>query len=296
MKFSRTALARAALFLCAIVWGSAYIILKESYAELTPAFALAARFTAASALMLVIASGRLKRLDRGLLKRGITVGLFVFLGFVFCCESLVYTSASKSSFLCATSCIFTPFFVWLISRKRPEACHIIGALLCITGIGIISLNADLTVGLGDLLALLCGISYGVEIALLGEKCGEDDPVLQCTVQLCTTAILAWIYHFIRDGELMPLHVSAGAWLSVLYLAVFSTVVAFLCQNWGQKILNASSSSLIMALESVFGVLLAVLIGGEILTLRLLVGFAVVFASVVISETGLTFLRSKRRDG
>ena len=50
--------------------------------------------------------------------------------------------------------------------------------------------------------------------------------------------------------------------ALLYLGVGATVFTYLCQNWGQKTVNATTTSLIVALEPIFATLFGVWIGNE----------------------------------
>ena len=81
---------------------------------------------------------------------------------------------------------------------------------------------------------------------------------------------------------------------VLYLALACTALSLLLQNVGQKYTNPSSASLILSLESVFGVLFGVFFFHEILNLRLITGFVLIFVAIVISETELSFLKGKKK--
>ena len=70
---------------------------------------------------------------------------------------------------------------------------------------------------------------------------------------------------------------------LLYLAVFSTTVAYLLQNSGQKYLSASTSAILLSMESVFGALFSVIFLKDVLTGKMLAGCALMFAAVLLSE-------------
>ena len=72
-------------------------------------------------------------------------------------------------------------------------------------------------------------------------------------------------------------------VGLLYLAVFSTTVAYLLQNSGQKYLSASTSAILLSMESVFGTLFSVIFLKDVLTGKMLVGCALMFAAVLLSE-------------
>ena len=76
------------------------------------------------------------------------------------------------------------------------------------------------------------------------------------------------------------------------LSVMATTVALLFQNVGQAWSDPSSASVILSLESVFGVLFSVLFYGDPVTPRLMAGFALIFVAVICSESKFSFLRPK----
>ena len=65
------------------------------------------------------------------------------------------------------------------------------------------------------------------------------------------------------------------------------------QNIGQKYTNPSAAAIILSLESVFGVLFSVLFSYETLTPKLIFGFVLIFAAVLLSETKLSFIKKKK---
>ena len=98
------------------------------------------------------------------------------------------------------------------------------------------------------------------------------------------ALFAWIATFALEGVHMTWDRRALG--GVLYLALFCTMLALLLQNVGQKYASPASASILMSTESVFGILFSVLFAGEVVTPRLAVGFALIFAAVLVSEVQL----------
>ena len=89
---------------------------------------------------------------------------------------------------------------------------------------------------------------------------------------------------------MPAALPQGAWGELIYLAVFATTLALLMQNVGQSVTPAAPAAILLSLESVFGVLFSVVCYGEAVTLRLAMGFLLIFLAEVASETHFSFLR------
>ena len=73
------------------------------------------------------------------------------------------------------------------------------------------------------------------------------------------------------------------WFQMGYLVLLASCVCILCQNVGQAHVPPAQASLLMSLESVFGVAFSVLLYGDPLTLQLALGFAMVFGAVLLSE-------------
>jgi len=145
-----------------------------------------------------------------------------------------------------------------------------------------------------LLTLASGVFWALHIICVGKFTQEGDPILYTIVQFGTAAICALTLGLLT--ETIPTVISTADLFSLGYLAVFATTIALLLQNLGQARTTPAAASIILSLEAVFGVLFSVLAGGEELTLKLMLGFSVIFVSVIISETKLSFLRKRKTLG
>jgi drug/metabolite transporter (DMT)-like permease len=86
-----------------------------------------------------------------------------------------------------------------------------------------------------------------------------------------------------DGLSLP--PDAGVWGAVLLTAVLATAAAFVIQTWAQSILAPTRVAVIMTMEPVFAGLFGVLLGGDELTVRLLVGGGLVLTAMYLVELG-----------
>ena len=102
------------------------------------------------------------------------------------------------------------------------------------------------------------------------------------LQFAYCALYAGITALILRPQ-MNLVASSSLWVALAYLAVACTAVALLLQNLGQKYTHPSSASLILSLESVFGVIFSVIFYDEKLTFRIITGFVLIFIAILISE-------------
>ena len=110
------------------------------------------------------------------------------------------------------------------------------------------------------------------------------------VQKAFAGLYAWIGGALTESFPAQALTKPEVLLPLAYLAVMATTVALLFQNVGQVWSDPASASVILSLESVFGVLCSVLFAGDQVSGRMLAGFALIFVAVVCSETKFSFLR------
>lgn len=285
-------LAKTALIGATLIWGSSFVIMKNIIVNIPVYYLLAIRFSAATILLSLLFIKRLKDINTDYLIKGSVMGLFLFCAFVSQTFGLMWTTPGKNAFLTTVYCIFVPFLYWLCSRTRPDRYNISASLICVIGIGFVSLKQDFSIGLGEGLTLVCGLFYALHIVAVARFSQGRDIFLLTIVQFATAAFLGWICGIIF--EVFPGEISISSALSLAYLCIIVTTVALLLQNIGQKYTEASSASIILSLESVFGVMFSIIFYKEILTLRVCVGFALIFAAVIISETKLAFIRRSKQ--
>lgn len=281
---------RLALLTAALIWGSSFIIMKDTLDNIPVYQLLAIRFTLASLLLGVLFRKRLMRAGRQIISHGAVCGVLLLFAYASQTYGLMTTSPGTNAFLTAVYCVLVPFMAWGLMRKRPTPYNWVAAVMCIGGIGLISLSGDLTIGRGECLTLLSGLLYALHIMALSRYGERDDPIALTIVQFIVTAALAWVFTLLVEPgtAFPPLHV----WPSLLYLTVLATCVTLVCQSVGQSLTPPSQSAILLSLESVFAVFFSLLMGREALTFQLGCGFALVFASVIVSETQLSFLRRK----
>ena len=98
---------------------------------------------------------------------------------------------------------------------------------------------------------------------------------------------------IRDS--FPRELGWPAVGGILYVTVFSTMVALSLQTIGQKYTSASHASILMSTEALFGTLFGILILGERFTAQTALGCGLIFLAVLTSETEWSFFRRKPSD-
>lgn len=285
-------LAKPMLFAAAIIWGTSFFIMKNTL-DVMPVFSLlAVRFTAGAALLSVVCWNKWKSFTADYLWRGAVIGAFLFLAYTIQTFGLERTTPSKNAFLTAVYCVMVPFLYWAVMQRRPDRWNILAAVLCVTGVGLVSLNGDLSVNLGDVLTLVAAGFYAAHIVAVEKTAQGKDIYLLTVFQFAFAALYSWVGTALWEQFPVQAIQDPAVFLPLGYLCVMATTVALLFQNVGQIWSDPASASIILSLESVFGVFFSVLCYGDKVTLPMGLGFVCIFVAVVCSETKFSFLRTK----
>lgn len=287
-------LAKPMLFAAALIWGTSFFIMKNALDAVPVFFLLAIRFTAGAVLLALVCARRWKAFTPDYLWRGAIMGGFLCLAYSVQTFGLSMTTPSKNAFLTAVYCVLVPFLTWAVVKKRPDRYNIAAALLCVTGVGLVSLNEQLSINTGDFLTLVCAIFYASHIVAVEKVSPGKDITLLTVFQFAFAGLFAWIGGALTETFPAQALTDPQVFLPLAYLCVMATTVALLFQNVGQVWSDPASASVILSLESVFGVLFSVIFYGDPVTPRLLMGFVLIFVAVVCSETKFSFLRRSSR--
>lgn len=278
-----------------IIWGSAFVVVKNATSTVPACYMIAIRFGIAVLLMCVFFRKRLQKIDLACIRSGAILGVLLFVAYYLQTIGIKYTTVGNNAFLTAVYVVVVPFLYWLIRHEKPDVYNIAAALICIAGIGLLSLHSGFTMNVGDLLSLLCGVAFAAQIVAISILTEKNDPILLSFTQFLFTAIIAIIVALCT--ETFPAVLQTGTLMSLLYIGVFSTLIALVLQTVCQKYTPPARASLIMSLESLFGTAFGIIFLNESLTLKTLGGFLLIFAAVIVSETKLSFLKlaSKKTD-
>ena len=282
------------LFLATLAWGTSFIVLKETINELPAFFVIAVRFLLAAGGLALIFIKKMKGMTKKTFLCGVILGVILTLAYVTQTIGLENTTPGRNAFLTSSYCVMVPFLMWLIFKVKPRLYHVISAVACIVGIGLVALSNDSGTGdnmfLGNTLTVVGAVFFGLQIIFI-DKFQEQghDAVRLLIPELLTAGVL----HVILSLAFELPFKGIGAYalnleqaLKILYLTLVCTLFAQFAQITGQKFTSASQTSIILSLEGVFGVLFSVILGGEKLTIPLVIGFAIIFIAVLISELKL----------
>lgn len=136
---------------------------------------------------------------------------------------------------------------------------------------------------GDALTLLSSVFCGMHIVLIAKFSPGRDMLVLTALQFLTAGTIALGCAALTQDPPAAALFNAETLGSLAYLVVMATCVTLAFQNIGLAHVAPAPASLLLSTEAVFGVIFSVVLLGETLTASMLLGFALIFAAILISE-------------
>ncbi|AWZ49412.1 EamA family transporter [Clostridiaceae bacterium 14S0207] len=292
---SRKFWANLCLFICAIIWGGGFpatdIALRGG---LRPFYGMGFRFSIAFVLLSIVFYKKLKNINKQDIKGGLVVGFVVFLAFAVQTIGLQYTTPGKQAFLTGLYVVIVPFLYWMLTKHAPDKYQFIGTALCLIGTCLLTLNKGFCITKGDTLSILGAVFFALNIVVAEYYNKKSDPVVITIIQMGVSAVCSFLAAIICK-ETSPAFATLHGWLGVIYLGIFSTMIAYIIQNVALKYTSSTEAAIILSLETVFGSLFSAILLGEQFTLKMIVGCLIIFIALITAETKWSFLKKSEKD-
>ncbi|MCQ2413582.1 MAG: DMT family transporter [Clostridia bacterium] len=295
------------LLLAALIWGFAFSAQKALSA--IPVFTLTALRSIIAGLFLLLIIpcfdkfgktgrrlfGGKKLLDftRTECIGGISCGIVLAVASLFQQAGLsAGTDAGKASFITALYVVLVPV-LGLLLKKHPPITVWISVMIAVVGFYFLCIKDGFSVESSDLLVLACAFVYASHILVIDRFSPNCDGVRMSCIQFFTCTVICAVLALIFDSD-TAIALNAGQILPLLYIGIGSSGLAYTFQILGQKGTDPTVASILMSLESVFGVIGGMLILGELMSVREAVGCAIVFAAVLLAQFDIPALIRKRK--
>lgn len=281
-------IASIVLAVVALVWGTTYAVIKDTLSVVQPFSLMMFRFGFSALILSLMYLKKIKTIKGADLKRGIIIGIFMFLAFYFLIVSIRFTTASKFSFIVGAYVLIVPFLSWVINKTKLDRYAIVGAILATIGLAFLTMERGAVFNLWDLVAGCCSFFFAAHMIAIEKYSGDSDPILLTIIQFITTAVLFIILTGIKEGY--DFTVLPEIKWTLGYLVIISTIIPFAIQNIVQRYISSTSTALILTLQSAFGSIFAVYYLDERMTKQMIIGCLLIFIAIVFQETKLKFLK------
>lgn len=272
-----------ALLAVSASWGMAFVVMKDAIERQSVNNFLFSRFSLAVLVMLALRPSVLKRIDRDLLLRAASAGVFLGFGYIFQTLGLARTGAAITGFVTGLYVVMTPLLAYFFLKEKLNKLIWSCVFLATIGLGLLSIRG-FSVGIGEMLVLASAFFFAAHIIALGKWSSGRDVYAMTVVQLAMCALLSGIASIPGGYSAPP---DTGVWAVVVFTAVICTAVAFVVQTWSQAHMTTTKVAVILTMEVVFAAIFAMIFGGERLTLQATLGGILVLTAmfmIVLKES------------
>lgn len=211
---------------------------------------------------------------------GLCCGLALFIASSLQQIGVAYTTAGKAGFITALYVILVPIMGLFLGKKvRPIVWLCL--VFFVIGLYLLCMKGGFSLSKGDFLVLLCACFFAVHILVIDYFSPKTDGVKLSCIQFLVCGIISLVPMFAVETPVVARILDC--WLPILYAGVLSCGVAYTLQVVAQKDTNPTIASMLLSLESVFAVIAGVIILHEQISMRELIGCALMFAAIVVAQ-------------
>ena len=293
-KLVKRYIAESGLLLIGILWGMGFVTVKIGLnAGMNTFYLMWLRFLGSFVLLSILFRKKIKKVSKDDLKAGLILGIIQYFGYVFQTYGAAHTTVGKNAFFTAINVIIVPYIFWILNKKRPDIFSFSASIICLIGVGIMSLDGNLSfthLNKVDVMTIISAFFFALQVAYTGYFGRKVHPMNLVLLQMLIGGLLFAGTQFATSGlrEVIPLH--GETLMAIIYAVVFSTAIPMLLQIYCQRLTTATRASILMSTESMFAPIFAFFVLGEIMTLRVALGAVFILFSVVVSETKLGMVK------
>ena len=298
MKVAGLKIVSVYVMLC-FIWGSTWLTIRVGLESLTPIYSAGIRFSLASIFIIILMKFKGVRLqwDKLSIKLYLIMGFFSFVipfGLVYWAQQFV--PSGISSVLFAVYPFFVAIFSYIsISKESVDRFKIIGIMFGFLGIVIIfsdSFGEDITDYLLGMIAIVLSGIMQASIAVTIKKYGHHlHPLAMNFIPMLIAGISMLIIGLAFENTSSNVY-GRDAILSILYLAVFGSVITFTSYYWLLKKINLVILSLIAFITPIVALILGYFLYDEQLSTRYFIGSSFVLFGVLAANLGNLFKMRK----
>ncbi|MBF1336944.1 MAG: EamA family transporter, partial [Leptotrichia sp.] len=225
-KLVKRYIAESGLLLIGILWGMGFVTVKIGLnAGMNTFYLMWLRFLGSFVLLSILFRKKIKKVSKDDLKAGLILGIIQYFGYVFQTYGAAHTTVGKNAFFTAINVIIVPYIFWILNKKRPDIFSFSASIICLIGVGIMSLDGNLSfthLNKGDVMTIISAFFFALQVAYTGYFGRKVHPMNLVLLQMLIGGLLFAGTQFATSGlrEVIPLH--GETLMAIIYAVVFST--------------------------------------------------------------------------
>lgn len=284
------------LCLAAVIWGSSFVAQTTGAEHVGPFTFISMRSLLGSVVLLPVIfvmdcfkkkskTTQYKKMTKKelttLLKGGTACGVVLFAAS--CLQQFGIdrgTPPGNAAFITALYILLVPIFGLFLGKKvRPIIWGCVG--VSIVALYLLCITKESTMQFSDLYVLACAVCFAIHIIIVDKVSPSLDGVRLSSLQFFVAGVLSFIFMLLTEEVTLDAIIKALP--SIAYSGIMSSGIAYTLQILGQQKTEPTLATMIMSLESVFGVLTAMVVLSQIPTLRETIGCVLMFAAIIIAQ-------------
>jgi drug/metabolite transporter (DMT)-like permease len=259
------------------IWGSSFLVMKDSLERQDVNSFLASRFVLAALIMFAFKPKSLSGLDKVFVRRAVLTGVLATGGFISQTFGLTQTTVSNTGFITGLYLVFTPLIAWLLLKHRITRAQWSAVLVATIGLYLIAYNG-ISVGIGEILVLISAILFAAQIVAIGELSDGKNSYSLTLIQIIVAAVVFSVLTLIGGYQAPP---DSSVWVAVIFTAVFATFFGFLIQVKAQAVMSATVAGVLLAMETPFALFFGLYFDNDPFTLRIMSGGTLVMLAMAL---------------
>ena len=284
MKNGIRSRSRAELLLAGVITARAtsYLFSKLIMQSMSMFNMLGIRFLLAFTLLLILFFKRIRKINRKTFAAGAVMGCLYFLVMTAELNGLKRTSSGNVSFLENTAIVIVPLLQALLLRRFPRWKAVICALLCLIGVGFLTIGSGMAFGAGEMFCMLAAFLYACAILTTDRLThGNIDALSAGIVQVGMIGALSLTASLLFEAPRLPSGMLE--WTGIVMLAVVCSGFGFTLQPVAQSGTTAERAGMFCALNPMVATILGIVFLHEAFTVQSAVGGGLILAGILISE-------------
>ena len=200
------------------------------------------------------------------------------------------TDAGKASFITALYVVLVPIYALALKKRAPINVWL-SMPFAVFGFYLLCITEGFSIVLSDLFVLICALIFPIHILVIDKFSPMCDGIRMSMVQFLTATVINTALALVFESPI-SFSVIGNDILPILFLGIGSSGIAYTLQIIGQRGTNPAAASILMSLESVFGVIGSAVLLSEKMSEREYIGCAVVFVAVILSQLNFESKRNR----
>ena len=271
------------LVLVTVVWGSTFVVIKDTVSSVNPLFIVFARCLLAALLIFLLQTFKNpdSLFSKMVMIRGGILGILLAATHITQTIGLQYTSTGHSAFITGSAVFFVPMILLLFFRRRLNPSDILSMCIILTGLFLLTYDVETRINIGDLITLMTAVSCALHLVISGRFVKKTDTAGIIAWQFAIAGLVSFLGFLASGASGISLTVkSVGA---IIYLGLLGTLFCYFIMVWVQQYVSSMLVVIIFSLEPVFAAIFGFLILGETLNGSEFVGAVLVLGGVLLYQ-------------